>query len=327
MTRTRPQRILLATALLAIAWRLGWASAGATPAPGPVYDVILAGGRIVDGTGAPWRLGDLAISGDRIAALGDLRGARARRRIDVRGLAVAPGFIDMLGQSEYFLLVDGRAASKVMQGVTTEITGEGTSIAPLNARMMRDDSTMYAHYHVVPDWTTLAQYFARLERAHPAINLGTFVGAGGVRNYVIGKSDRRATAAELAQMKALVAQAMEQGAFGLSTSLQYVPDRFASTDEIVELARVAARHGGIYITHQRSEGDRILASLDEVFTIAARAHIPAEIYHLKTAFRPNWGEMPEVLRRIEAARARGLDVTANQYPYTRAANTQKCLRR
>src|SRR5205085_2406974 len=148
VTRTRPQRILLATALLAIAWRLGWASAGATPAPGPVYDVILAGGRIVDGTGAPWRLGDLAISGDRIAALGDLRGARARRRIDVRGLAVAPGFIDMLGQSEYFLLVDGRAASKVMQGVTTEITGEGTSIAPLNARMMRDDSTMYAHYHV-----------------------------------------------------------------------------------------------------------------------------------------------------------------------------------
>src|SRR5207249_3826449 len=164
------------------------------------------------------------------------------------------------------------------------------------------------------------------ERARPAMNLGTFVGAGGVRNVVIGKADRRATPAELAKMKALVAEAMEQGAFGLSTSLQYVPDRFAPPDELVDLAKVAAGHGGIYITHQRSEGDRIIPSLDEVFTIAERAHIPAEIYHLKTAFRANWGKMPEVIRRIEAARARGLDVTANQYPYTRAANgLDSCL--
>ena len=320
VTPVRPLRALATLLVVATAFLLGGGSAPAAPAGSAAYDVILAGGRIVDGSGAPWRVGDVAIRGDRIAAMGDLRGARARQRIDARGLVVAPGFIDMLGQSEYFLLVDGRAASKVMQGVTTEITGEGTSIAPLNARMMRDDSTMYAHYHVVPDWSTLDQYFARLERARPAINLGTFVGAGGVRNYVIGKDDRRATSQELAQMKALVAQAMDQGALGLSTSLQYVPDRFASTAELVALAQVAAAHGGIYITHQRSEGDRIFQSLDEIFTIAQQAHIPAEIFHLKTAFQPNWGKMPEVLRRIEAARARGLDITANQYPYTRAAN-------
>jgi N-acyl-D-amino-acid deacylase len=309
---------VLAAALIVVFANVAGAAPGA--AAMPLYDVILSGGHVVDGTGAPWRAADVAILGDRVAAIGDLGAARARRRIDVHGMVVAPGFIDMLGQSEYFLLVDGRAASKVMQGVTTEITGEGGSIAPVNARMIQDDSTMYAHYKVWPDWTTLAEYFARLERARPAINLGTFVGAGGVRNYVIGKTDRPATSAELAQMKRLVAQAMDQGALGLSSALQYVPDRFASTAELVELAKEAAKRGGIYITHQRSEGDRLMQSLDEVFTIAAQAHIPAEIFHLKAAFRSNWGQMPEVLRRIEQARARGLDITANQYPYTRAAN-------
>ena len=306
--------------LLALALTVASGAAPATRSAGPAYDVVISGGRIVDGSGSPWHVGDVAIRGDRIAAIGDLSGASARLRVDARGRVVAPGFIDMLGQSEFNLLVDNRAASKVMMGVTTEITGEGASIAPTNERMLRDDSTMYAHYHVTPDWRTLTQYFARLERAHPAINLGTFVGAGGVRNYVIGKRDRPATPAELEKMKALVAEAMDEGAFGLSSSLQYVPDRFASTDELVELAKVAARHHGIYITHQRSEGDRIFESLDEIFTIAERARIPAEIYHLKAAFRSNWGKMPEILKRIDAARARGLDITANQYPYTRAAN-------
>jgi N-acyl-D-amino-acid deacylase len=287
----------------------------------PGYDLVIAGGRIVDGTGAPWFVGDVGVSGDRIAAVGDLSRASARTRVDASGLVVSPGFIDMLGQSEFNVLVDNRAASKIMQGVTTEVTGEGTSIAPLNDRLLDDMAPALKHFNVAADWRTLGEYFRRLEdRTHPAINIATFVGAGGLRNYVVGKDDRPATAAELEQMQKLVAQAMEDGALGLSSSLQYMPDRFASTDELVSLARVAARYGGVYLTHQRSESGRISESLDEVFAVAERAKIPAEIWHLKTAYRANFGRMGEVLNRIQAARGRGLDVTANQYPYTRASN-------
>jgi N-acyl-D-amino-acid deacylase len=287
----------------------------------PVYDWIFAGGRVVDGTGAPWYRGDVGIIGDRIAFIGNLAGAAAKRRIDATNLVVAPGFIDMLGQSEFCVLVDNRAASKITQGVTTEVTGEGTSIAPINDRMIEEASPLYKHYGVVADWRTLAEYFRRLDqRTRPAINLATFVGAGGVRRYVIGEDDRRATPQELEQMKKLVSEAMEQGALGLSSSLQYMPDRFANTDELIALASVAARYGGVYLTHQRSEGNQIFESLEEVFTIAEKARIPAEIWHLKAAYKENWGKMPEVLARIEAARARGLDITANQYPYTRASN-------
>lgn len=295
--------------------------------PARSFDVLISGGRIVDGTGDPWYRADVGLTGDRIVAIGDLSGASAKMRIDATQLVVAPGFIDMLGQSEFNVLVDNRAASKITQGVTTEVTGEGSSIAPVNDRMLQDAAASYKHYGVVADWRTLGEYFRRLdERTHPAINVATFVGAGGVRDYVIGREDRRATPAELEQMKSLVARAMEDGALGLSSSLQYVPDRFASTDELVDLARVARQYGGIYITHQRSEGLRIFESLDEVFAIAERANIAAEVYHLKTAYKPSWGKMPEVLRRIEAARARGLDITADQYPYTRASNNlDACL--
>jgi len=289
--------------------------------PVAIYDVIFAGGRVVDGTGAPWFRADVGLKGDRIAAVGDLSAARAHRRIDAQGLVVAPGFIDMLGQSEYHVLVDNRAASKITQGITTEITGEGVSIAPLNARMIAEDEEFYAHYGVVPDWTTLAGYFAALERARPALNLGTFVGAGGVRELVMGREDRPASAAELAAMQAAVAQAMEEGALGLSTSLLYVPGRFASTEEIIALAKVAARYGGSYITHQRDEGDGIDPSLDEVFRIAREAAIPTQIHHLKTSGRKNWGRMPAVLARIEQARAEGLDVSANQYPWSASSNS------
>jgi dihydroorotase/N-acyl-D-amino-acid deacylase len=293
----------------------------------PRFDVVIANGRIVDGTGAPWFRGDIGIVGDRITAIGALGDATAAARVDATNLVVAPGFIDLLGQSEFNVLVDGRAASKILQGVTTEVTGEGASIAPVNDRLMLEAAPSAKHFGVAQDWRTLADYFKRLEeRSHTTINVATFVGAGGLRNYVIGKDDRPATAAELERMKQLVAEAMQQGALGLSTSLQYVPDRFASTDEIVELAKVAARYGGVYFTHQRSESARIFESLDEVFAIAERANIPAEIWHLKTAYKANFGKMPEVLRRIEAARARGLDVTANQYPYTRASNgLDSCL--
>jgi N-acyl-D-amino-acid deacylase len=287
----------------------------------PTYDVIIHGGRLVDGTGAPWRRADVALDDDRVAAIGDLSAQTARVRIDATGLVVAPGFIDMLGQSEDFVLVDGRAASKITQGITTEITGEGKSIAPVNDRMIAAAKASWDHYGITQDFTTLAGYFQRLEtRSKPALNVATFVGAGGVRDYVIGRDNRAATAGELAEMEALVARAMEEGALGLSTSLQYVPDRFASTEEIVALAKVARRHGGIYITHQRSESGRIDESMDEVFRVAAEADIPAEIWHLKTAYKANWGRMPAVLKRIEEARARGLDITANQYPYTRASN-------
>jgi dihydroorotase/N-acyl-D-amino-acid deacylase len=292
----------------------------AAPAAVPACDLLFTGGRVVDGTGAPWFRADVCVVGDRIEAVGPLAGRAAKRRIDASKLVVAPGFIDMLGQSEYNVLVDGRAASKITQGITTEITGEGSSIAPLNARMIADGKDAYAYYGVTPGWTTLAGYFQEFERRGAAINLGTFVGAGGVRNLVVGMDQRAATPEELRAMEAAVAQAMEDGALGLSTSLIYVPGTYASTEEIIALARVAARYGGSYITHQRNEDDTIDESLDEVFRIAREAAIPTEIYHLKTAGKQNFGEMPAVLRRIEAARAEGLDVVADQYPWTASSN-------
>jgi dihydroorotase/N-acyl-D-amino-acid deacylase len=300
--------------------RIGLVLAALNSPPPAAYDVVFAGGRVVDGTGAPWFRADVGIVGDRVAAIGELSKARALRRVDASGLVVAPGFIDMLGQSEYDVLIDNRAASKITQGITTEITGEGESIAPLNARMVAERKETWAHYGVTPDWTTLAGYWKAFAHARPAINLGTFVGAGGVRNLVIGEEECAATPEDLRAMEAAVAQAMEEGAFGLSTSLAYVPDRFATTEEIIALAKVAARYGGTYITHQRDEGDGIDSSLDEVFRIAREARIPAQIYHLKTAGKRNWGRMPAVLERIERVRAEGLDVSANIYPWAASSN-------
>jgi dihydroorotase/N-acyl-D-amino-acid deacylase len=284
------------------------------------YDFVISGARVIDGTGAPWIYEDIGIIGDRIAAIGDLHAANAKKRIDAAGLVASPGFIDVQGQSEFNVLVDNRAASKITQGVTTEITGEGTSIAPLNDRLVADLQDDAKKYGVTLDWRSLDEYLQRYEHAKPAINLGTFVGAGGLRTYVVGKDNRPAAPAELEQMRRLVAQAMQDGAFGVSSALEYVPDTFASTDELVELAKVARQYGGVYFTHQRSEADRIFASLDEVFAIAQLAGISATIWHLKAAYQENWGKMPEVLRRIEAARARGINVAASVYPYTRASN-------
>lgn len=291
------------------------------------FDVVISGGRIVDGTGASWFRGDVGVTGDRITAVGDLSGAKARVRVDAARLVVAPGFIDMLGQSEFNVLVDNRAASKIMQGVTTEVSGEGTTLAPINDRMIEDLRPNLEHYKVSVDWHTLGEYFERLEkRTRPAINMALFVGVGGVRDYVMGKEGRRPTPAEMGQMKELIARAMEDGALGVSSSLQYPPDRFFTTDELIELVRVGAGFGGVYLTHQRSEGNLVLQSLDEVFTVAEKADVPTEIWHLKVAYKANWGKMEEALRRIHAARARGLDVTANQYPYNRASNSlSSCL--
>jgi dihydroorotase/N-acyl-D-amino-acid deacylase len=294
--------------------------AAASPAQKRDYDFVISGARVIDGTGAPWTSADIGIVGDHIAAIGDLHDATAKKRIDAAGLVASPGFIDVQGQSEFNVLVDNRAASKITQGVTTEITGEGTSIAPLNERLVEDFKDDAKKYGVTLDWRSLDDYLQRFDHAKPAINLGTFVGAGGIRTYVVGKDNRSATPAELERMSQLVAQAMEQGAFGVSSALEYVPDTFASTDELVELAKVARKYGGVYFTHQRSESDRIFQSLDEVFDIAQRAGISTTIWHLKAAYQENWGKMPEVLQRIEAARSRGIDVTASVYPYTRASN-------
>jgi N-acyl-D-amino-acid deacylase len=290
------------------------------------YDLIITNGRVVDGSERAAFNGDIGIKGDRIARIGNLRGARAKRVIDARGQVVAPGFIDMLGQSEAFLLIDPRAMSKVMMGVTTEITGEGESIAPLNDRILKEQEDFNRRYNLTVDWRTLGQFFQRLDKQGAGVNLGTFVGATQVREYVIGYDDRPPTSAELAQMKKLVADAMKDGALGVSTSLQYVPARFAKTDEIVELAKVAHQYGGIYISHQRSEANAIDDSMKEVFEIARRAQIPAEIWHFKTAYQKNWGRMPEMLRRIAAARGSGLKITADVYPYVAGSTSlSACL--
>jgi len=292
----------------------------------PDYDLLIKNGRIVDGSGRPAFNGDIAIKGDRVARIGNLRGAQAKRVIDAREQIVAPGFIDMLGQSEKFVLIDPRAMSKVMMGVTTEITGEGESIAPLNDRILKEEEDFNRRYNLTDDWRTLGEYFQRLDKQGAGVNLGTFVGATQVREYVIGYDDRAPTTAELEQMKKLVADAMKDGALGVSTSLQYVPARFAKTDEIVELAKVAHQYGGIYISHQRSEANAIDDSMKEVFEIARRAHIPAEIWHFKTAYQKNWGRMPEMLRRIAAARQSGLKITADVYPYVAGSTSlSACL--
>jgi N-acyl-D-amino-acid deacylase len=287
----------------------------------PQFDVLIKNGRIVDGSGRPGYNADVAIKDKKIVRIGKLANATATKVIDARGLVVAPGFIDMLGQSETYLLIDPRGMSKIMMGVTTEITGEGESIAPINDRQIKEQEDFLKRYNLTIDWRTLDEYFQRLEKQGTGLNLGTFVGATQIREYVVGYDNRPPTAAELESMRKLVAEAMRDGALGLSTSLQYIPARFAKTDEIVELAKVAHQYGGIYATHQRSEANALDESLNEVFEIARRAQIPVEIWHLKTAYKKNWGRMPEVLNKIKQARAQGLDISADIYPYIAASTS------
>jgi dihydroorotase/N-acyl-D-amino-acid deacylase len=280
------------------------------------YDFIIRNGHIVDGTGSPWYAADVAVKDGRIAAIGRLDGAPAARTIDAHGMVVAPGFIDMLGQSEITLLVDPRAPSKIFQGITTEITGEGQSVAPLNDAMLKENQSGYDHYQVRADWRTLAEYFARVEKQGIGINMGSYFGAASARAMVVGYGNRAPTAEELKRMEALVEQGMRDGALGLSTALQYPPAPYASTEELIALAKVASRHGGIYATHMRSEGNAEDAALDETFRIGREAGIAVEIFHLKASGQENWGKMPHVIERIEKARAEGIDVTADTYAYT-----------
>jgi len=285
------------------------------------YDLIIMNGRIVDGTGNPWFYGDIAIRGDRIVKVGYVGPGRAIRRIDASGMIVAPGFIDMLGQSELNLLIDPRAESKVFQGITTEVTGEGGSPAPLNDYILKENEPFFKHFNIIADWHTLAEYFSRLQRSRAAINLATYVGATQVRQYVLHDENRAPTAAELDEMRKLVAQAMEDGAVGISTSLVYAPAFYAKTEELIELAKVASRYGGVYATHMRNESNAIMPALDEAIRIGTEANIPVEIFHLKMAGKPNWGKMRDVIAKIEGARARGLDITADQYPYVAGATS------
>jgi N-acyl-D-amino-acid deacylase len=280
------------------------------------YDVVVRNGHIVDGTGSPWYAGDVGIRAGKIAALGHLEGAPARRSIDAHGMVVAPGFIDMLGQSELTILVDPRLPSKIFQGITTEITGEGGSIAPLTDAIVKADRVTYEHYGVKPTWRTLGEYFARLRKQGMGINLATYAGATQIRRAVLGDEDRAPNAAELERMKALVREEMRDGAMGVSTSLQYAPAPYAKTEELIALATEAAKAGGIYASHIRDEGNRIAGALDEAFRIGREAKIPVEIWHLKAAGKSNWGRMPEIVAKIEAARRSGIDVAADTYAYT-----------
>ncbi len=279
------------------------------------FDLIIRNGHIIDGTGSPWYAGDIGILNGRIAQIGHLADAQASRMIDAQGRVVAPGFIDMLGQSELSILVNPHLPSKIFQGITTEITGEGGSVAPLNKKMIAADRGGFSHYKIKPDWFTFREYFARLEKQGMGINLASYVGATQVRRMVLGEVNRAPTPAELEQMETLVRDAMQQGAVGVSTALQYAPAPYAKTEELIALATEAARFGGIYATHMRNEGDGIDAALDEAFRIGREAHIPVEIWHLKAAGKPNWNRMPEIVARIDAARTSGVDVAADTYAY------------
>lgn len=285
----------------------------------PAYDLIIQNGRIMDGTGNPWYSGDIGIANGRIVAVGRLRAGLSRRVIDARGLVVAPGFIDMLGQSETALLIDNRSLSKLAQGITTEITGEGGSIAPQNAFTIREAQPLLDAYHLKIDWTTLDDYWMRLEKKGTPINIGTYVGAAQVREAVLGDENRAPSPAELEKMKALVAQAMRQGALGLSTALIYPPGHYAKTEELIELAKVAAQYGGIYATHMRSEGLNEVAAVRETLRIGQEAHLPVEIFHLKVSGKTRAGKMVEIVRMIQMARDSGQDVTADMYPYLAGA--------
>ncbi|MEO8809529.1 MAG: D-aminoacylase [Rhodanobacter sp.] len=294
---------------------LGLPGFGAQGATVPSYDIVIRNGMVIDGTGSPGYSADVAIKDGRIAAIGRLGQVDATQFIDAQGMVVTPGFIDMLDQSGRTLLVDGHAPSKIFQGITTLITGEGESVAPLNDKVLNEEGP-----HTKPAWRTLAGYFKRLQTKGIAVNLGTYVGAATARAMVIGYGDRKPTADELKQMQAIVASAMREGAFGVSTALQYPPATYSTTPELVALAQTAASYGGIYATHMRSEGDAEMAALDEVFEIARAAHIPTEIFHLKVAGHRNWGSMAKVIAKIDAARAAGLDISADTYAYTAWGN-------
>ena len=284
------------------------------------FDIVITNGHIIDGTGSPWYSGDIGIRDGHVAAVGNLASSPRKRTIDAGGKVVAPGFIDMLGQSEMTILVDPRLPSKIFQGITTEITGEGSSIAPLNDAIIQSDRSGYDYYKITPDWRTFRQYFARLEKQGMGINLASYVGATQVRRVVLGDEDKQPTPEQLEQMKTLVHDAMIEGTVGVSTSLEYAPAPYAKTEELIALASEAGKFGGIYATHMRNESESVLEAIDEALRIGREAHVPVEIWHIKVAGKANWGRMPQVVAKINEARVAGADVTADTYAYTTWSN-------
>jgi len=293
------------------------AGCGSLPQKEPEYDILITGGLVVDGTGAPGYYADIGIRGDRIAAVGNLSKASAGRVIEARGLVVAPGIIDIHTHSDYSLLVDGNAESKIRQGVTTEILGEATSAGPLPKEGKDQAKLESPPYGVKIDWNTLGEYFKRLKTSGSSVNVGSFVGSLTVRRYVLGDTNREATTEEREKMAGLVREAMQEGALGVASSLLGSP---LTTAELITMAKAAGEYGGIYSTHIRDEGGKIFESLDEAFLIGREARVPVDVLHLKIAERKLWGEMPRVLEKFEEARSSGLQVTANMYPYIAGQN-------
>ncbi len=316
MTATRRLALLLLLVFSIIA--IGFA----TDAP---FDVVITNGHIIDGTGSPWYSGDVGIRDGHIAAIGNLSAGARKRTIDAQGKVVAPGFIDMLGQSDITILVDPRLPSKIYQGITTEITGEGGSVAPLNDAIIAADRAGYEHYKIDPDWRTFRQYFARLEKQGMGINLASFVGATQVRRIVLGDADVQPTPEQLERMKGLVRDAMRDGTVGVSTALMYAPAPYAKTEELIALASEASKFDGIYATHMRNESDSVLEAIDEAVRIGREAHIPVEIWHFKVAGKSNFGKMPELIARVNQARAAGVDVEADTYAYTAWFNSMSAF--
>jgi len=320
MNPSRSRYIILVGVVLLVALVAGLSAQANLPAgSGAMYDILIRNGHVIDGTGNPWYAADVAIQGDRIVAIGKLETAQAKRVMDASGLIVSPGFIDMLGQSEAALLIDNRSLSKLSQGITSEITGEGGSIAPQDDLTLGPMKPFLDYYHFSVDWRDLDGYFRRLEKNKTPLNLGTYVGAAQVREAVVGDGDRAPSAEELEKMKALVGEAMRQGALGISTALIYPPGHYAKTEELIELAKVASQYGGIYASHMRSEGQTEIQAIDEAIRIGREAHLPVEIFHLKVSGKSRWGTMPKIVAKIQEARDSGLDIAADMYPYLAGA--------
>ena len=308
---------------LRLAFALALAACASTPRPAPTlpvdYDVIIRNGTVYDGSGAPGVRADIAIRGDSIVAVGDMASAHAVSDIDARGLAVAPGFINMLSWATETLIEDGRAQSDIRQGVTLEVFGEGDSMGPLNDRMKQEMQEAQGDIRYPIEWTTLGEYLAYLERRGIAPNVASFIGATTVRVHEVGYADRPPTAEELARMQALVRQAMEEGALGVGSSLIYAPAFYAKTPELIALMQAAAPYGGMYISHMRSEGNRLLEAVDELLAISRATGAPAEIYHIKAAGRQNWAKQAAMLAKVDSARRAGARITADMYTYTAGA--------
>jgi len=302
---------------LFLAATLPFLARGAEPAP-EMFDLLIKGGTLYDGSGEKPRVTDVAIRGDRIVALGDFPADRARTVIDAKGLAVAPGFINMLSWSTESLMEDGRSQSEIREGVTTEIMGEGFSMGPLNDRIKERMRSQQGDIKYEIKWSTLAEYLRYLEQRGVSCNVASFLGATTIREYVIGLEDKAPTPEQLEQMRQLIRQEMEAGALGIGTSLIYPPAFYAKTEELIELCKVAAKYQGKYISHMRSEGNKLLEALDELIRISREANIPAEVYHLKAAGEQNWPKLPAALAKIEEARKGGLKITADMYTYPAA---------